>query len=212
MATSLRFPKPVTAGESVIRDVSRKEIGDGHNETEGRGPQEHQEGSQGCEPKEDDLAPAEEDPHRAGEGRREGGRSQSPHVQKEGVSEVTQERLRPHPSDRLLGPAVLLDLPDLAKRLRAEPHPAKDGHRQAGLVHRGPLRLILFTLEPGARLPEHRAPGHVLIHCIRGALAVQAGDTRHRVGTNETLALEPDVPHDVEAVEESDMLLTVCLL
>jgi quercetin dioxygenase-like cupin family protein len=178
MATSLRFPEAGTAGESVIRDVSRKEIGDGCNETEGRGVQELQEGGQGGATR----------------------------------SEVTQERLRPHPSDRLLGPAVLLDLPDLAKRLRAEPHPAKDGHRQAGLVHRGPLRLILFTLEPGARLPEHRAPGHVLIHCIRGALAVQAGGTRHRVGTNETLALEPDVPHDVEAVEESDMLLTVCLL
>jgi hypothetical protein len=28
----------------------------------------------------------------------------------------------------------------------------------------------------------------------------------------ETLALDPDVAHDVEAVEESDMLLTVCLV
>ncbi len=123
-----------------------------------------------------------------------------------------EERLRPHPSERLLGPAVLLDLPDLARRLRAEPHPAKDGHRQAGLIHRGPLRVVLFAFEPGARLPEHRAPGHVLIQCLRGTLSVQAAGARHRVGSGETLALDPDVAHDVEAVEESDMLLTVCLV
>ena len=74
------------------------------------------------------------------------------------------ERLRPHPSTRLAGPVVPLGLPDLARALFAEPHPAKNGHRQAGLIHRGPLRLVLFAFEPGGTLPEHRAPGHVVIH------------------------------------------------
>jgi quercetin dioxygenase-like cupin family protein len=121
------------------------------------------------------------------------------------------ERLRPHPSTRLAGPVVALDLPDLARALHAEPHPAKSGHRQAGLVHQGPLRLLLFTFEPGGRLPEHRAPGHVVIHCLRGELAVEAGGLRHRVGGGEALVMEPGVAHSVEAVAESDLLLTVCL-
>ena len=121
------------------------------------------------------------------------------------------ERLRPHPSTRLAGPVVALDLPDLARALRAEPHPAKSGHRQAGLVHRGPLRLLLFTFDQGGRLPEHRAPGQVVIHCLRGELVVEANAARHRLGGGEALVLEPDVPHAVEAMAESDMLLTVCL-
>ena len=121
------------------------------------------------------------------------------------------ERLRPHPSTRLAGPVVTLNLPDLARALRAEPHPAKDGHRQTGLVHRGPLRLLLFTFDPGGRLPEHRAPGQVVIHCLRGELGVEAGTARHQLGGGEALVLEPDVPHAVEAVTESEMLLTVCL-
>jgi quercetin dioxygenase-like cupin family protein len=121
------------------------------------------------------------------------------------------ERLRPHPSTRFVGPVVSLDLPDLARALRSEPHPAKHGHRQAGLVHRGPLRMLLFTFEPGGRLPEHRAPGQVVIHCLRGELAIEADAGRHRLGGGEALVLEPDVPHSVEAVAESDMLLTVCL-
>ncbi|HKT60469.1 MAG TPA: cupin domain-containing protein [Gemmatimonadales bacterium] len=123
----------------------------------------------------------------------------------------SDERLRPHPSNRLAGPVVQLDLPDLARALQAEPHPAKAGHRQAGLIHRGPLRLLLFTFEAGSRLPEHRAPGHVVIHCLRGELDVEAGAARHRLGSGEALVLDPDVPHAVEAVAESDMLLTVCM-
>ena len=121
------------------------------------------------------------------------------------------ERLRPHPSTRFAGPVVSLDLPDLAGALRSESHPARDGHRQAGLVHRGPLRMLLFTFESGGRLPEHRAPGQVVIHCLVGELAVEAGATRHRLSGGEVLVLEPDVPHSVEALADSDMLLTVCL-
>ena len=121
------------------------------------------------------------------------------------------ERLRPHPSTRFAGPVVSLNLPDLARALRSEPHPAKNGHRQAGLVHRGPLRMLLFTFESGGRLPEHRAPGQVVIHCLEGELAVDASAERHRLSGGEALVLEPDVPHSVEALAESTMLLTVCL-
>jgi quercetin dioxygenase-like cupin family protein len=121
------------------------------------------------------------------------------------------ERLRPHPSTRLAGPVVALDLPDLVRTLNSEPLPAKGGHRQAGLVHRGPLRILLFTFEPGGRLPEHRAPGHVVLHCLRGELAVEAGAAPHRLDTGHALVLEPGVPHSVEAMTESELLLTVCL-
>ncbi|HET7468802.1 MAG TPA: cupin domain-containing protein [Gemmatimonadales bacterium] len=123
----------------------------------------------------------------------------------------SDERLRPHPSNRLSGPAVALNLPDLARALQAEPHPAKAGHRQAGLIHRGPLRMVLFSFEAGGHLPEHRAPGQVVLHCLRGELDVKVGEARHRLGSGEALVLEPSVAHAVEAVAESDMLLTVCM-
>ena len=121
----------------------------------------------------------------------------------------SDERLRPHPSARLEGPVVPLKLADLARTLRSEKHPAKGGHRQTGLVHRGPLRLLLFTFEPGGRLPDHRAPGHVVIHCLKGDLKVEAGETHHRLGAGEAIVLDPNVAHAVEAVAESEMLLTV---
>lgn len=123
----------------------------------------------------------------------------------------SDERLRPHPSARLSGPAVPLNLPDLARALHAEPHPSTHGHRQAGLIHRGPLRLVLFAFDAGGSLPEHRAPGHVVIQCLRGRLEVEAAGARQEIGGGEAVILDPDVPHSVRAAEESDMLLTVCL-
>lgn len=124
---------------------------------------------------------------------------------------LPDERLRPHPSTRLTGPVVSLNLPDLARALHAEPHPAKSGHRQVGLIHRGPLRLLLFTFESGGRLPEHRAAGEVVIHCLRGELRVETEAGQHQLGSGEVLVLEPDVRHSVEAVAASEMLLTVCI-
>ena len=121
------------------------------------------------------------------------------------------ERLRPHPSARLAGPAVPLNLPDLARALHAEPHHATHGHRQASLAHRGPLRLVLFALEAGATLPEHRAPGHVVLHCLRGRLEIEAAGARQQLGAGEALLLDPEVPHAVAALEESDLLLTLAL-
>lgn len=125
--------------------------------------------------------------------------------------EPADDRLRPHPSNRLAGPVVPLDFPDLARTLRAEPHPAKDGHRQLSLIHRDELRILLFTFEAGGRLAGHRAPGQVVIHCLRGELDIEANGARHRLKGGGALVLDPSVPHSVDAVAESEMLLTVCL-
>ena len=58
-------------------------------------------------------------------------------------------------------------------------------------------------------MPEHSAPGWVTIHVLRGALDVQTQDTHHVLRAGQLLALAPDVLHDVEATEETDMLLGV---
>lgn len=121
------------------------------------------------------------------------------------------ERLRPHPATRLTGPSEVLDLPAFARRLRSEPHAARDGHRQVGLIHRGPLRLVLFAFDAGGRLPEHKAPGQVVIECLSGSITVDAAGARHELGDRMMVVLEPGVPHAIEAQVESEMLLTVCL-
>ena len=121
----------------------------------------------------------------------------------------TDDRLRPHPHDRLSEAVHRIDLADAVRRLRNEPLAAEDGHRQITLVRDGPVSLILFAFEPGATLKEHRAPGVISIHALSGRLQVSAGSATHDLPAGTVLTLGPGTPHAVHAVDMSDMLLTV---
>ena len=120
-----------------------------------------------------------------------------------------EERLRPHPADRFAGTEHAIDLPAALRALRAESRPVANGHRQITLVHHGPVRLVLFAFHAGGRIPQHRTPGWVTIHVLRGTLRVKTPDTQHELGEGHILALAPDVPHDVDAAGEADMLLGI---
>ena len=58
-------------------------------------------------------------------------------------------------------------------------------------------------------MPKHKAPGWVTIQVLRGALRVRTPDAHHALGEGQILALAPNVPHDVDASDEADMLLGV---
>jgi quercetin dioxygenase-like cupin family protein len=122
---------------------------------------------------------------------------------------ASDERLRPHPSDRFAGTEHMLDLPAALRALRTEAYPAANGHRQIALMHQGPVRLVLFAFEAGGRIPQHSAPGWVTIHSLRGTIAVRTGDTLHVLREGMLLSLAPSVLHDVEATETADMLLGI---
>jgi quercetin dioxygenase-like cupin family protein len=77
------------------------------------------------------------------------------------------------------------------------------------LLHHGPVRLILYAFDEGGRIPQHQAPGWVTIHVLRGTLRVNAPDGEHILNEAHLLTLAPNVPHDVDALAESDMLLGV---
>lgn len=123
----------------------------------------------------------------------------------------TDDRLREPPKDRLGGSVQRISLSEAAAQLRAEPHAAVAGHRQVALVKRGPLTLILYAFESGGVLKEHRANGDVTIHVLSGRLEIAAASEAISLGAGELLALAPDEPHAVRALEASEMLLTVCL-
>jgi quercetin dioxygenase-like cupin family protein len=122
---------------------------------------------------------------------------------------AAEERLRPHPSDRFAGVEHELDLPAALETLRAETRAGANGHRQITLLHHGPVRLVLFAFDEGGRIPQHQAPGWVTIHVLRGVLRVRSSNDEHVLKEGMLLALAPNIAHDVDAVDESDMLLGV---
>jgi len=123
-----------------------------------------------------------------------------------------KDRLRPPPAERFAGPEHHIDLTAALESLRVEHHDSTERHRQITVFHKGPLRMVLFAFEAGAGLPSHRAPGFVVIHTLRGRITVETLNDTHDLAAGQLVMLDPEVVHDVTAVEPSDMLLTISLL
>lgn len=121
-----------------------------------------------------------------------------------------EDRLRAHPHERLAGNAQYIDLSAAAAKLRAEPHAAKNGHRQVALARHGALAQLLFVFEPDGELKAHRTDGEVTIHVLSGELVVTLEDGPRVLHGGQLLCLAGNVTHSVRATTASEMLLTIC--
>lgn len=123
----------------------------------------------------------------------------------------TEKRLRKPPAERFAGPAHVWSLSDVLEQIRAEDHPARDGHRQMTLIRSGSVTKLLFSFERDGHLDEHVTRGLVTIHVLEGRLNVGAAGETYGLKRGDILVLEPGLPHDVRAPEAAAMLLTVNL-
>ncbi|HVA86174.1 MAG TPA: AraC family ligand binding domain-containing protein [Candidatus Saccharimonadales bacterium] len=124
---------------------------------------------------------------------------------------MTESRLRRRPADRFAGAEHAFELAAIAERLRNEPHPGKDGHRQITIFRDGPVSLVLFDFEQDGRLVDHLADGLVSIHVLGGRVAVRTGEANHDLAAGSLLVLVPGVVHNLHAVEPSRVLVSVVL-
>jgi quercetin dioxygenase-like cupin family protein len=65
-------------------------------------------------------------------------------------------------------------------------------------------------MKAATEIKEHRAEGRISIHTIVGHLRLKLSDQMVEVPAGHLLALDRGITYDVEAVEESVFLLTIC--
>ncbi len=116
---------------------------------------------------------------------------------------------RPRDRHELAGPLLSTDLGAALARLRDEPTWRTSSRNAVTLVKNGALRVVLVALHAGATMEPHSAPGPVTVQVVSGRLRFGAAGTDTVVTAGQLLALEPALLHDVTAVEESALLLTV---
>ncbi len=92
---------------------------------------------------------------------------------------------------------------------RMDPEESAAGRRAETLVKSDQIRVVLVTMQAGARLNSHCAPGPITVHALSGSFDVRAGSEPARVGPGQLVTIEPRVRHDVAAVEAGAFLLTI---
>lgn len=109
----------------------------------------------------------------------------------------------------LSGPLLLFDLAKEAERLRDESPWHQHGRNAVTLVKHSDLRIVFILMKPTSRLQEHHADARISIHTLRGHARLHLGAETVDLPAGHLLALEKDIPHDLEAIEESAVLLTI---
>ncbi len=71
------------------------------------------------------------------------------------------------------------------------------------------LKIVAVSMPQGGVWSEHSTPGRISVQCLRGHIRMKARGETFDLRPMELLALEGNVQHDVEAVEQSVFLLTV---
>jgi quercetin dioxygenase-like cupin family protein len=84
-----------------------------------------------------------------------------------------------------------------------------NGQNAKTLVKHDTLRIVLMALQQHASIPEHQTAGRISIHTLTGHILVRADGQTFDLPAGTLLALDQDVRHHVEALEESAFLLTI---
>jgi quercetin dioxygenase-like cupin family protein len=118
----------------------------------------------------------------------------------------TQHR-RPHPSPMA---AAYLEF-DLDREIEQLHHEREwtTGQNAKTLVKYDDLRVVLTALRAHARMPSHQTQGRISIQTIRGHIEIRAAGRTFDLPVGSLLALDRGLPHDVEALEDSVLLLTI---
>jgi quercetin dioxygenase-like cupin family protein len=101
-----------------------------------------------------------------------------------------------------------IDLAREIEQLHREPE-WTSGHNAKTLAKYRSFRIVLLALRSSARIPEHRTEGSISIQVVSGHVQVRAEGRTFDLPAGRMLTLDHDVRHDVEALEDSAVLLTI---
>jgi quercetin dioxygenase-like cupin family protein len=111
----------------------------------------------------------------------------------------------------LTGPALDFDLDAELASLRQEPSFERGDRNGRTLVEETGFRVTPTALKAGTVISEHHTAGWVSIQTTAGHLRIKLADRTVDLPAGRLLILAQNVPHDVEALEESALLIAIAL-
>ena len=112
----------------------------------------------------------------------------------------------------LAEPILEIDLEGELCQLRQEDSLQRETGRSSKTLAKYPdLRIVLILMKGGSRMRQHRAEGRVSIQQLKGQTRIHLDASRKiDLCAGHLLVLDCGVLHDLEALEESALLLTIC--
>lgn len=109
----------------------------------------------------------------------------------------------------LTAPLMDFNLLQEIEQLHAEEAWLRTGRNSKTLVKQPDFRIVLIALQKGRHLEEHSADARISIHNLSGHVKLQLPDQTVDLPGGHLLVLDRALEHDLEALEESAILLTI---
>ncbi len=109
----------------------------------------------------------------------------------------------------LTAPLMDFDLPKEIAHLHEEEAWLRTGRNSKTLVKQPDFRIVLIALQKGRHIEEHSADARISIHTLCGHVKLQLSDQTVDLPDGHLLVLDRALDHDLEALEESAILLTI---
>jgi len=110
----------------------------------------------------------------------------------------------------LAQPLLQIDLDRELQQLRREDSWQRETGRSSKTLAKYPdFRIVLILMKASTRMRQHRAEGRISIQQLKGQSCIHLADRKVTISAGHLLVLDCGVLHDVEALEESALLLTI---
>jgi quercetin dioxygenase-like cupin family protein len=110
----------------------------------------------------------------------------------------------------LAEPLLQIDFERELEQLRREDSWQRETGRSSKTLAKYPdFRIVLILMKSGTRMRQHRAEGRISIQQLKGQARIHLADRKVALSSGHLLVLDCGVLHDVEALEESALLLTI---
>lgn len=109
----------------------------------------------------------------------------------------------------LAGPSLTFDLAHQLAELRADEAYQRSGRSGRTLAKSGRLRLTIVALAEGVDVGTHHADSPLTIHLLEGRLTYRLNGEEHLLEEGHVLYFGPGKAHDIKALKDSALLLTL---
>jgi quercetin dioxygenase-like cupin family protein len=112
--------------------------------------------------------------------------------------------------DRVVaGPAITFSIHDEVTRLKQEPEWISSSRNSVTLVNTANLSIVLTALRKNATLCGHEVDGPITLQVLSGAIHFGVSGQPGTLKPGQVIALDKGIPHDIQALEDSEFLLTI---
>lgn len=108
----------------------------------------------------------------------------------------------------LAGPIMTFDLQEQIRALRGEDTYAR-GRAGRTLAKSGRFRLTLVAMAADNEIGTHQADSPMTLHVLEGSIQFRAAGESHELSAGQVLFFGPGDAHDIRALEESVLLITL---